>query len=73
MTLGAADFAASMGMVTTGISGTQGEYYTHHAGEKCWSKPWHWFRPSWLQLVALMEYYQKMGPMVIFVAVRFFC
>ena len=31
MALGAADFAASMGMVTTGIGGTQDGYYMHHA------------------------------------------
>lgn len=43
MSLGAADFAASMGMQTTGIGGTQDEYYmlapggAHHL-----SDPWHW-------------------------------
>ena len=30
MSLGAADFAASMGMATTGIGGTQANYYMHH-------------------------------------------
>ena len=41
MSLGAADFAASMGMQTTGIGGTQENYYmvapdgTHH-----WGDPW---------------------------------
>ena len=42
MSLGAADFAASMGMQTTGIGGTQANYYMLHNGEKHWSDPWHW-------------------------------
>ena len=42
MSLGAADFAASMGMATTGIGGTQENYYMHRNGEKYWSDPWHW-------------------------------
>ncbi|PIE15578.1 MAG: CoA ester lyase [Rhodobacterales bacterium] len=42
MSLGAADFAASMGMQTTGIGGTQENYYMHHEGQKFWSDPWHW-------------------------------
>ncbi len=42
MSLGAADFAASMGMQTTGIGGTQENYYMHHAGQKYWADPWHW-------------------------------
>ena len=42
MSLGAADFAASMGMQTTGIGGTQANYYMLHEGQKHWSAPWHW-------------------------------
>ncbi|WP_171231089.1 L-malyl-CoA/beta-methylmalyl-CoA lyase [Ruegeria sp. HKCCA6707] len=42
MSLGAADFAASMGMQTTGIGGTQVNYYMLREGEKHWSDPWHW-------------------------------
>ncbi|MFY9212296.1 MAG: L-malyl-CoA/beta-methylmalyl-CoA lyase [Aestuariivita sp.] len=42
MSLGAADFAASMGMNTTGIGGTQEGYYMLHEGQKHWSDPWHW-------------------------------
>lgn len=42
MSLGAADFAASMGMQTTGIGGTQEDYYMLRSGEKHWSDPWHW-------------------------------
>ena len=42
MSLGAADFAASMGMQTTGIGGTQENYYMHREGQKDWSDPWHW-------------------------------
>ncbi|GHE03373.1 Malyl-CoA lyase [Defluviimonas sp. 20V17] len=42
MSLGAADFAASMGMQTTGIGGTQENYYMLHEGTKHWSDPWHW-------------------------------
>lgn len=42
MSLGAADFAASMGMATTGIGGTQENYYMLRGGEKHWSDPWHW-------------------------------
>jgi malyl-CoA/(S)-citramalyl-CoA lyase len=42
MSLGAADFAASMGMATTGIGGTQENYYMLHEGRKHWSDPWHW-------------------------------
>ena len=42
MSLGAADFAASMGMQTTGIGGTQDNYYMVREGQKYWSDPWHW-------------------------------
>ena len=42
MSLGAADFAASMGMQTTGIGGTQEDYYMAREGAKYWSDPWHW-------------------------------
>ncbi|MDW4549622.1 L-malyl-CoA/beta-methylmalyl-CoA lyase [Defluviimonas sp. D31] len=42
MSLGAADFAASMGMQTTGIGGTQENYYMVREGQKHWSDPWHW-------------------------------
>ncbi|SMO68197.1 L-malyl-CoA/beta-methylmalyl-CoA lyase [Paracoccus laeviglucosivorans] len=42
MSLGAADFAASMGMATTGIGGTQEDYYMLHGGARHWSDPWHW-------------------------------
>ena len=42
MSLGAADFAASMGMATTGIGGTQANYYMHHEGKNYWSDPGHW-------------------------------
>ena len=42
ISLGAADFAASMGMQTTGIGGTQENYYMLHDGTKHWSDPWHW-------------------------------
>ena len=42
MSLGAADFAASMGMQTTGIGGTQENYYMLREGQRYWSDPWHW-------------------------------
>ena len=42
MSLGAADFAASRGMATTGIGGTQENYYMLREGQKYWSDPWHW-------------------------------
>ncbi|TRD23287.1 L-malyl-CoA/beta-methylmalyl-CoA lyase [Palleronia caenipelagi] len=42
MSLGAADFAASMGMATTGIGGTQENYYMLREGQKYWADPWHW-------------------------------
>jgi malyl-CoA/(S)-citramalyl-CoA lyase len=42
ISLGAADFAASMGMQTTGIGGTQENYYMLSGGQKYWSDPWHW-------------------------------
>jgi malyl-CoA/(S)-citramalyl-CoA lyase len=42
MSLGAADFAASMGMQTTGIGGTQANYYMLHEGTRHYSDPWHW-------------------------------
>lgn len=42
MSLGAADFAASMGMQTTGIGGSQENYYMIRDGVKHWSDPWHW-------------------------------
>lgn len=46
MSLGAADFAASMGMQTTGIGGTQENYYMLHEGQKHWSDPWHWVQAA---------------------------
>lgn len=42
MSLGAADFAASMGMQTTGIGGTQENYYMLRDSVQHWSDPWHW-------------------------------
>ncbi len=42
MSLGAADFAASMGMQTTGIGGTQENYYMIREGARYWADPWHW-------------------------------
>ena len=42
MSLGAADFAAYMGMQTTGIGGTQENYYMHREGQNYWPDPWHW-------------------------------
>jgi malyl-CoA/(S)-citramalyl-CoA lyase len=42
MSLGAADFAASMGMQTTGIGGTQENYYMLRGATQHWSDPWHW-------------------------------
>jgi malyl-CoA/(S)-citramalyl-CoA lyase len=42
MSLGAADFAASMGMQTTGIGGTQENYYMLRDGARHWPDPWHW-------------------------------
>ncbi|MCL4187890.1 MAG: CoA ester lyase [Rhodobacteraceae bacterium] len=42
MSLGAADFAASMGMQTTGIGGTQENYYMLREGARHWPDPWHW-------------------------------
>ncbi|MEM9757434.1 MAG: CoA ester lyase, partial [Pseudomonadota bacterium] len=42
MSLGAADFAASMGMTTTGIGGTQEGYYmVAPDGTRHWADPWH--------------------------------
>lgn len=48
MSLGAADYAASMGMATTGIGGTQSDYYMiedakENGGERAihWPDPWH--------------------------------
>ncbi|HEU0223711.1 MAG TPA: L-malyl-CoA/beta-methylmalyl-CoA lyase [Paracoccaceae bacterium] len=41
MSLGAADFAASMGMQTTGIGGTQESYYMLRDGARYWPDPWH--------------------------------
>ncbi|KPP84051.1 MAG: L-malyl-CoA/beta-methylmalyl-CoA lyase Mcl1 [Rhodobacteraceae bacterium HLUCCA08] len=42
VSLGYADFAASMGMATTGIGGTQENYYMVHAGRTHYPDPWHW-------------------------------
>jgi len=42
MSLGAADYAASMGMQTTGIGGTQDGYYMLHGDTRHYSDPWHW-------------------------------
>ncbi|MCC6008246.1 MAG: CoA ester lyase [Rhodobacteraceae bacterium] len=41
LSLGAADFAASMGMQTTGIGGTQENYYMIREGQMYWPDPWH--------------------------------
>ena len=41
LSLGAADYAASMGMQTTGIGGTQEDYYMLREGAQYWSDPWH--------------------------------
>jgi len=46
MSLGAADFAASMGMRTTGIGGTQENYYMVRDGARYWPDPWHWATAS---------------------------
>lgn len=46
MSLGAADFAASMGMQTTGIGGTQENYYMLRQGAFYWPDPWHWATAS---------------------------
>jgi malyl-CoA/(S)-citramalyl-CoA lyase len=35
-----------MGMATTGIGGTQENYYMHRMGEKYWSDPWHWVQAA---------------------------
>ncbi len=40
MSLGYADYAASMGMATTGIGGTQKDYYMIHEGQTYYSDPW---------------------------------
>ncbi|SEM75917.1 beta-methylmalyl-CoA/L-malyl-CoA lyase [Loktanella fryxellensis] len=42
MSLGAADYAASMGMQTTGIGGTQDDYYMLQGEARHYSDPWHW-------------------------------
>ena len=42
ISLGYADFAASMGMATTGIGGTQENYYMVHEGQTHYPDPWHW-------------------------------
>jgi malyl-CoA/(S)-citramalyl-CoA lyase len=42
ISLGAADFAASMGLQSTGIGGTQENYYMLREGVQHWSDPWHW-------------------------------
>ena len=42
MSLGAADYAASMGMQTTGIGGTQENYFMRAPdGQNHWGDPWH--------------------------------
>ena len=41
LSLGAADYAASMGMQTTGIGGTQENYYMQRGEDRHWSDPWH--------------------------------
>ena len=42
VSLGYADFAASMGMATTGIGGTQENYYMIHEGQTYYSDPWNY-------------------------------
>lgn len=42
MSLGYADYAASMGMATTGIGGTQENYFMVHGDQTHYPDPWHW-------------------------------
>ncbi|WP_322867673.1 HpcH/HpaI aldolase/citrate lyase family protein [Aquicoccus sp. G2-2] len=42
VSFGYADFAASMGMQTTGIGGTQENYAMLHDGQSYWGDPWHY-------------------------------
>jgi malyl-CoA/(S)-citramalyl-CoA lyase len=48
MSLGVADYAASMGMQTTGIGGEQEDYFALAPGQpgsdraRAWLDPWHW-------------------------------
>ncbi len=46
MSLGAADYAASMGMQTTGIGGTQENYYMLQGETRHYSDPWHWVQTA---------------------------
>ena len=38
--------ACRLGMQTTGIGGTQEDYYMLHEGQKYWSDPWHWVQAN---------------------------
>ena len=42
ISLGYADYAASMGMATTGIGGTQDNYFMTHGDQTHYADPWHW-------------------------------
>ncbi len=64
MSLGAADFAASMGMQTTGIGGTQENYYMHRDGAKYWSDPWHWAQAAIVAACRTHGVLPVDGPMV---------
>lgn len=55
LSLGAADYAASMGMQTTGIGGTQADYYMLENGEAGAERAVHWGDPWHMATVAIVS------------------
>ncbi|MEM0923351.1 MAG: CoA ester lyase, partial [Pseudomonadota bacterium] len=56
MSLGAADYAASMGMATTGIGGTQSDYYMlENVREDGAARAFHWGDPWHMPTVAIVS------------------
>lgn len=55
LSLGAADYAASMGMQTTGIGGTQSDYYMIENGEAGSARAIHWGDPWHAATVAIVS------------------
>ena len=65
MSLGGADFAASMGMQTTGIGGTQSNYYMLENGDPGSERAVHWSDPWHMVSVAMVAACRANGVMAI--------
>ncbi|MFQ5439625.1 MAG: HpcH/HpaI aldolase/citrate lyase family protein, partial [Paracoccaceae bacterium] len=65
LSLGGADYAASMGMQTTGIGGTQSNYYMLENGEPGTERAIHWSDPWHMVTVAIVAACRTHGLMAV--------